>query len=85
VKNLIFEIYKLDHYCPLTSKQVINQRVVFIKKPICITPTTISSISTIAGSNPTIMMLANLVTFKIIVLVPSYVGNSTSSKAETLD
>jgi hypothetical protein len=44
-----------------------------------------SSISTIVGSNPAIMMLANLVTFKIIVPILSYVGNSTSSKAKTLD
>jgi hypothetical protein len=37
-------------------------------------------IFTIVGLNPTIMMLANLVAFKIIVLVPRSIGKSTSSK-----
>jgi len=37
------------------------------------------------GSNLTIMMLINLVTLKTIVLVPGFVGNSTSPKAKTPD
>ncbi len=49
------------------------------------TPIVISLIFIVVGSNPTTMILANPVTPNIIVLVLGSVGNSTSSKVETLD
>jgi len=54
-----------------------------MKKPTCMTPTTISLSSVVARSNPTIMILANNVIFKIIIHALSLARNSTSSKAET--
>jgi hypothetical protein len=70
----------MDHCCPLKSEWVFSQIVVSIKKPACIILIIISLTSIVVGSNLTIMIFANPVTFKIIV--PSFVGNSTSLKVE---
>jgi hypothetical protein len=42
-------------------------------------------ISAVVGSNPTILMLANHVTRKIIVLIPNFAGKPTSLKTRTLN
>jgi hypothetical protein len=73
----------MDHYHPLKSEWVFNEKVTFIKKPTCITPIIISLTFIVVGSNPTTMILANPVTLKIIVLVLGSIGNSISSKVET--
>jgi hypothetical protein len=75
----------MDQCHPLRFERVFNQRVIFIKKPTCITCIVISLIFIVVRSNPTTMILANPVTLNIIVLVFGTVGNSTSSKVETLN
>jgi len=70
----------MDHCCPLKFEWGFNQIVVSIKKLACIIPIIISLTSVVVGSNLTMMIFANPITFKIIV--PSFVGNSTSLKVE---
>ncbi len=82
-KNLISKVCRMDHCCPLRSERIFSQIVASIKKPTCITLIIISLTFVVVGSNLIIMIHANPLTLKIIVL--GSVGNSTSLKVETLD